>query len=298
MYFGGPDPLQSGDVAQLVERFHGMEEVLGSNPCISTTPPITHHQSRRAQLNQTNQPNQPNKMSRWNSSHPRIFNFSLSRGALCLLALVLSCFTPEVSRASEWEKVSEDRGITTFRKEIPGSPIVAFKGEAEIGASIPRIIGVLEAIQRENEWMAGVVESHNIEQRTESDRFEYNRTETPWPLQDRDFVIHTRTTLERTPVPTVRIQMNSEPHSKKPHQPGVVRAELIDSSFTLRQITPLRTLFTCEIQADPKGVIPKWAVNLFQRSWPFRTISGLRQQLFKPDIQENQTLIRLLSFPH
>ena len=27
---------QSGDVAQLVERFHGMEEVLGSNPCIST----------------------------------------------------------------------------------------------------------------------------------------------------------------------------------------------------------------------------------------------------------------------
>ena len=26
-----------GDVAQLVEYFHGMEGVLGSNPCISTT---------------------------------------------------------------------------------------------------------------------------------------------------------------------------------------------------------------------------------------------------------------------
>ena len=30
------NPKHSGDVAQLVERFHGMEKVLGSNPCIST----------------------------------------------------------------------------------------------------------------------------------------------------------------------------------------------------------------------------------------------------------------------
>ena len=29
-------PILSGDVAQLVEYFHGMEGVLGSNPCIST----------------------------------------------------------------------------------------------------------------------------------------------------------------------------------------------------------------------------------------------------------------------
>lgn len=26
----------NGDIAQLVERIHGMDEVLGSNPCIST----------------------------------------------------------------------------------------------------------------------------------------------------------------------------------------------------------------------------------------------------------------------
>jgi hypothetical protein len=200
-----------------------------------------------------------------------------------------------MASTTDWEKVGEKNGITTYRKEIPGSSIVAFRGEAEVPAGIPRIIGVLEAVQREKEWMAGVGESYNIERRAEADRFEYNRTQTPWPLQDRDFVIHTRTTFESNPSPTIRIQMNSEPNEKKPPVEGVVRGELIDSSFTLRQIAPNRTWFSCEIHADPKGVIPKWVVNLFQKSWPYDTIMGLRQQLLKNDIQENQTLIKILS---
>ncbi|NDF13712.1 hypothetical protein EB061_00080 [bacterium] len=214
-----------------------------------------------------------------------------------LLLLLLTGFPLEttLASASNWEKIEEKDGITTYRKELPESPVVAFWGEAEIPAGIPRIIGILEAVQREKEWMAGVGESYNIERRTESDRFEYNRTETPWPLQDRDFVIHTRTSFERSPAPTVRIQMNSEPDPKKPPVDGVVRGELIDSSFTLRQIAPDRTWFSCEIQADPKGIIPKWVVNLFQKSWPYDTISGLRQQLLKSDIRENETLMKLLT---
>jgi hypothetical protein len=199
------------------------------------------------------------------------------------------------SEASEWIKIGEESGITTYRKEIKDSPIVAFKGEAVILASIPRIIGVLEAVEREHEWMSGVVESYNLEKRSESDRFEYNRTKTPWPLQDRDFVIHTRTRLIRDPTPTLHIRMYSEESEKKPAVDGVVRGELIDSHFTLRQISREKTFFSCEIQADPKGMIPKWVVNLFQKSWPLETITGLRQQLLKPDIQENQTLLNLLS---
>jgi hypothetical protein len=213
------------------------------------------------------------------------------------LSFSLLCSGPR-TLAAEWEKLAEEEGITTYRKEIHGSPIIAFRGEAEINAGIPRIIGVLEAVQREKEWMSGVGESYNIEQRSESDRFEYLRTITPGPFQDRDFVIHARTTFEKNPEPTVRIQINSEPNIKKPPISGVVRGELIDSTFTLRQITPDRTFFTCEIQADPKGAIPKWVVNLFQKSWAYKTISGVRHQLQKSGIEENQTLIKLLSPSH
>ena len=209
----------------------------------------------------------------------------------CLLVLLLG----SIASASDWEKISEEDGVSTFRKEIPGSPVVAFRGEALIEDGMARVAGVLEAVQREREWMADVGESENIEVKNEYDRWEYNRTTTPWPLQDRDFVIHTLIHFEKTPEPTLTIQMNSAANPKMPPKKGVVRGDLIDSSFVLKSLGPSKTWFACEIHADPKGSIPKWVVNLFQKSWPLDTISGLRKQLQKPDVEENQTLKRLLT---
>jgi rhodanese-related sulfurtransferase len=212
------------------------------------------------------------------------------------LVTLLFFILPLTGRAgAQWEKISEEEGISSFRREIDGSPIVAFRGEAMIDEGMPKIVGVLENVERAREWMADLAESYNIEKRSETDRFEYNRTRTPWPLQDRDFVIHTLTSFERKPEPVLTIRMVSEENPKKKVIQGVVRGELIDSRFILKSLGPKKTLFICEIQADPKGSIPKWVVNLFQKSWPLTTIQGLRKQILKKDIRENETLARALN---
>ncbi len=199
-----------------------------------------------------------------------------------------------LASVGEWEKLGESDGVVTLRKEVPDSPVVAFRGEALIEDSMARIAGVLEAVEREKEWMADVVETYNIEKLSESDRWEYNRTKTPWPLQDRDFVIHSKITFKADPEPTLTVKMNSADNEKKPPLSGVVRGALIDSVFVLRYLDEKRTFFTCEIHADPKGAIPKWVVNLFQKSWPMDTISGLKRQLQKKDITENETVKNLI----
>ena len=211
---------------------------------------------------------------------------------LVLILLMLS-FTPQ-SSAGEWIKTGEVAGVTLYKRDLPGSDVVAIRGEAVIEESMPRIVGVLENVEREKEWMADIAESYNIEKNTETDRWEYNRTKTPWPLQDRDFVIHTQTRFTKDPEPRLTIEMTSGENRKKPALSGVVRGELIDSRFILKYIDAKKTHLTCEIQADPKGVIPKWVVNLFQSHWPVDTIQGLKKQLQKPDIVENQNLARLL----
>jgi hypothetical protein len=198
------------------------------------------------------------------------------------------------SSAAEWVKTGEKDGVMLYKRDLPASDVVAFRGEALIEESMPRIVGVLENVERGKEWMADIAESYNIEKHTETDRWEYNRTKTPWPLQDRDFVIHTQTRFTKDPEPRLIIEMTSGENRKKPLIPGVVRGELLESRFILKYIDAKKTHLTCEIQADPKGVIPKWVVNLFQKHWPIETIQGLKRQLKKPDIVENQNLARLL----
>jgi hypothetical protein len=49
-----------------------------------------------------------------------------------------------------------------------------------------------------------------------------------------------------------------------------------------------------EVHSDPKGSIPKWLVNRFQKSWAYGTIKGLRAQVNKAGIQDNAEVKALL----
>jgi hypothetical protein len=49
------------------------------------------------------------------------------------------------------------------------------------------------------------------------------------------------------------------------------------------------TLHT-EMLCDPKGSVAKWMVNLFQKSWPYNTITALRKQVKKAGIKDNPKL--------
>ena len=60
----------------------------------------------------------------------------------------------------------------------------------------------------------------------------------------------------------------------------------------LRPLAKNETEMIMFAHIDPKGKIPKWVVNLFQKSWPrkyFRSIeknAGLKQRPLKPGIEK------------
>ena len=66
-----------------------------------------------------------------------------------------------------------------------------------------------------------------------------------------------------------------------------VRGELLDSSFVLTRVEAGRTMVVAEMHADPKGDMPKWLVNMFQKGWAHTTITRLRAQVAKPGYVEN-----------
>lgn len=62
----------------------------------------------------------------------------------------------------------------------------------------------------------------------------------------------------------------------------------MNSNYTLTSLTNReKTRVSVEIQADPMGLIPKWIANFFQRSWPRKTLEGIRNQVAKADVIEH-----------
>jgi hypothetical protein len=49
-----------------------------------------------------------------------------------------------------------------------------------------------------------------------------------------------------------------------------------------------------DVHCDPRGSIPTWIVNYFQKDWPRTTFKNLRTQVAKRNIVENPAIRRLI----
>ena len=110
----------------------------------------------------------------------------------------------------------------------------------------------------------------------------------PWPFQDREFVFRARIEIDRE-AGTFTAKMRSiESPTEAPETSGLVRGVLESSTIHLRSLPPdaatgqPATHVTVEIRADPKGNVPEWLVNLFQRDWPRKTLLGISAKSRKP----------------
>jgi hypothetical protein len=188
-----------------------------------------------------------------------------------------------------WEKIGDDDGVAVYKKDVPGSPLVAFKGEGIINASILRVASVLVDSSRATEWIDRLVEARDIRMISETESIHYDHVATPIVMKDRDFVSDVK--LEFSPAEkkmSLKIHAVTDPAAPNTNY---VRGELLHSAFVLTSIEHgTKTRVVAEIHADPKGSVAKWIVNLFQRSWPHNTITRLRAQVAKPDIKEHPRL--------
>lgn len=188
---------------------------------------------------------------------------------------------------SPWEKIRESDGIVIHRREVPGSPLIAFKGEGLIEQPILRVATVLLDASRSHEWADRVVEARELGVLSDHEVVHYSHVATTFITKDRDFV--TRIALDVVPGKLIRLRLRSIDDPRAP-KTDFVRGELIDSSFTLTAESDGVTRIVAELHADPKGSLPKWLVNAFQKSWAHKTITALRKQSSRADLVEVPTV--------
>ena len=188
-----------------------------------------------------------------------------------------------------WEKIGDSDGIIAYRREVPGSPLIAVKGEGIINASIIRVASVLVDTTRATEWIDRLVESRVVRELNETETIHYDHIGTPIVMKDRDFVTRTKLEFDNAGKRIV-LKMHSVSDPLAPPT-AFVRGEIMESYFIMTSAEHgTKTHLSVEVHADPKGSIAKWIVNMFQKSWPHNTISRLRAQVAKPDIKDHPRL--------
>ncbi|MDT8453216.1 MAG: START domain-containing protein [Gammaproteobacteria bacterium] len=179
--------------------------------------------------------------------------------------------------SSSWEKIREEQGIVVYAQEIEGSDVVRVKTQMVIEASLEEVQAFIEDISKRKKWVPFLAEARILKDYSPTERLEYTLFEAPWPASDRDFVY--RRKLIYKDDEKIVMEVTSEESELMPEQDETVRAEILESRYTLLAVNDNKTKAELIFHADLKGWLPNWIINRIQQALPFRMLQNLRLQV-------------------
>ncbi len=175
--------------------------------------------------------------------------------------------------SDNWNLEFTKKGISVYTKPVPGSPLKAFKAEAEIEAPIEIINSILSDSNGRVNWMPDSIISYDLINDNNTYIVSYNETEV-FVVNNRDVIIETRITKNADCI--VHKYSALDRPDLVPEFKGRVRITDMSGSWTLTPAGSF-THVVFIVKANPGGIIPLWLANMASKDIPYKTILGLRR---------------------
>ena len=138
-----------------------------------------------------------------------------------LAALLLLPCSLAWATDSPWALEQDEGSIQIYTRPVAGSPFLEVKATALIHAPIAHVAAVMGDGEGCSEWRAMCKSSEVLGTATDTERTIYMVLDMPWPVSDRDMVIHSVIDIDRANK-TVSVQL--EPASSEYPEKDYVRA--------------------------------------------------------------------------
>lgn len=175
--------------------------------------------------------------------------------------------------SSVWKLVSDADDIRVYRRPSVTSSIDEVRIEATFRTTMPVFLDIISDVSRYSEWVYKCSEARTISEDSGNGLVYYARTAFPWPLQDRDLIIHSTQSVD----PTTSIVTSTSVAQPKtiPASNGIVRISRYNSVWKIIPVTESLIRIDYQVTTDPGGILPDWVVNLGITSGPRKTMERL-----------------------
>ena len=179
----------------------------------------------------------------------------------------------------DWKLSKSKDGIKVYESETKNSDLKSIKVECVLQGTYDKLMKVLNDVSRHKEWVYNSKSSRILKRNSHYDFYYYTETSIPWPMSNRDAVVHltmTKDSLNRF----LKITAAGVPNYI-PEKSGKVRVLIFLANWfvTMPSSTSVSILYTFE--ANPGGSLPPWLVNMFADKGPYESFKKLSEILKK-----------------
>lgn len=206
------------------------------------------------------------------------FNFKIGQ-LLFFFVLLLSMDVQ--AQKKNWELKSDKEGVKLYLNETPS--LYEVKLVTSIKTKMSGLLHLFNEVERYPQWGYKVMESRLIERISDTEMIYYSRFDFPWPMSDRDVIMHS--TLTQDPVTKVVTTVSTAEPWHVPRKKDVVRITEASTSWKLYPNDSGWLYVEYYIYSDPGGNLPDWLVNLAVDVGPLETVKAIRKILNEPEYQ-------------
>ncbi len=204
---------------------------------------------------------------------------------LITIIMLLQC-SPIFALNGQWSETGKTKGIVSYSRQAAGG-VYEIYSAGMVNAPVASIEALLRDVSARPQYVYNCDETSYAEipglKNTTDVHYVYNRTRMPAFMNDRDCVVKSVWTIDKT---SGTIYCRSESiDSDYRFQANVVRMAKVVTQYTLIPRGNDMTLVICQAMADPGGNIPNFVVNLFTKSLGANMIEGIQKMANRPKYQ-------------
>ncbi len=232
-----------------------------------------------------------------------IFFFLVSLASLLATDLGAPKYDSAVFNEEGWKKDRVIKGFTIYVREESDSEVLKIRAVGTLEAPLPSLMANLRDVESATDWTPDLLKKTTLDEISDLEAITYSLTAMPWPLYDRSLVLHNVLKLDKKRKLLV-VHSRSVQHKDAPKSDDAVEAYMSYSYIAIRPVGLDKSYIEFIAAIDPKGSIPSWIVNFFQKKWPATFLRAMekRSREFSPPLKPGLTkmmndLLREMKLP-
>lgn len=190
---------------------------------------------------------------------------------IILLNLIICC------HAFAWTLEHDKNGIKIYTQQMSDSDFKAFRGTVTVNSTLLNVVAHHVDLQAMPDWLQDCKKSELISSANGQDFYIYQQTDAPWPVTDRDYVLHMH--FEQDPVNYVVTISFEATQAFNKSDKDCVPVSRLKGLWRFTPEADNKVFIEYETFADPAGDIPSWLANAFVVDQPLGTLRNLRQRV-------------------
>lgn len=200
--------------------------------------------------------------------------------------LVFTVISAAFSQTTEWKLAKEQNGIKVYTRHVDGFAIAELKTELTVNAPLNAVIAVITDADNYSKWIYSCTSSAILKKVSETDQYQYQVNDVPYPFSDRDIVIHFK--IWQDPETKKVFTSSTGVPDYIAEKDGLVRVPTFIGGYEITALSENEVKIMYQVRLDPGGNIPDWMVNLFIVKGPYESTKKLRERVESKQYDEVQ----------